>query len=177
MRFAKITAAAAAIAMIAGSAMAQDGQAYVGIGVDAVEFDSYNLSGKVGYNFNEFFGIEGQGGFGIIDEEETIGGVTAEAGVDYYLSGFLTGRIPASEQFEFIGRVGYYFGEVEGSVGNISVSEDIDGFAAGVGGQFNFGAGNLNGIRAEYTYLDVNTGTANLDGDGDLWSLSFIRKF
>ncbi|MGJ8558908.1 MAG: outer membrane beta-barrel protein [Litorimonas sp.] len=177
MKIVKIAAATAAIAMIGGTAMAQDGQAYVGLGVDAVEFDSYNLSGKLGYNFNEFFGVESQGGFGIIDQEETIGGVQAEAGIDYYLSGFVTGRLPVSEQFELIGRAGYYFGEVEGSVGNVSVSEDIDGFAAGVGGQFNFGPGNMNGIRAEYTYLDVNTGTSNLDGDGDLYTISYIRKF
>lgn len=177
MKFVKIAAASSAVAMIAGAAMAQDTGSYVGVGVDAVEFDSYNLSAKAGYNLTEFFGVEAQGGFGIIDDEETIAGVNVEAGIDYYLSGFLTARLPMSEQFELIGRAGYYFGEVSGDVGNISASEDIDGFAGGVGAQFNFGAGNLNGIRAEYTYLDVNTGTANLDADGDLWTLSFIRKF
>ncbi|MEM9599612.1 MAG: outer membrane beta-barrel protein, partial [Pseudomonadota bacterium] len=138
MKFAKITAAAAAIAMIGGTAMAQDGQAYVGIGVDAVEFDSYNLSGKAGYNFNDFFGVEAQGGFGIIDQEETIAGIDIDAGIDYYVSGFLTGRIPMSEQFELIGRVGYYFGEVGGTAAGIAVSEDVDGLAVGAGAQFNF---------------------------------------
>ncbi|GHA97004.1 hypothetical protein GCM10009069_20050 [Algimonas arctica] len=172
MKIVKIAAATAAIAMVGGTAMAQDGQAYVGLGVDAVEFDSYNLSAKAGYNFTEYFGVEAQGGFGVIDDEETVAGLEVEAGVDYYLSGFLTGRLPMSEQFELIGRVGYYFGELEASSGNVSVSEDVDGFAGGVGGQFNFGPEYKNGIRAEYTYLDVEG-----DGGGDLYSISYIRKF
>lgn len=175
MKFVKIAVATAAIAMIGGTAMAQDGQAYVGVGVDAVEFDSYNLSAKVGYNFTEFFGVETQGGFGVIDEEETIGGVEVEGGVDYYLSAFVTGRIPASEQFELIGRVGYYFGEIGGSVGNVSASADIDGFAAGVGAQFNFGPEYKSGIRAEYTYLDADSN--GISGNGDLYTISYIRKF
>lgn len=175
MNFAKIAAATAAIALLSGTAMAQDTGAYVGVGVDAVEFDSYNVSAKVGYNFSEFFGVESQGGFGVIDDEETFGGVTAKAGVDYYLSAFVTGRIPASESFELIGRVGYYFGEIGGSVGNTSATADIDGFAAGVGGQFNFGADKKSGIRAEYTYLDADSN--GISGNGDLYTLSYIRKF
>jgi hypothetical protein len=54
----------------------------------------------------------------------------------------------------------------------VSVSEDVDGFAGGVGGQFNFGPEYKSGIRAEYTYLD----TDGSDG-GDLYTISYIRKF
>lgn len=175
MKIVKIAAATTAIALLGGTAMAQDTGAYVGIGVDAVEFDSYNLSAKAGYNFTEFFGVEAQGGLGVIDDKETIGATTVKGGIDYYMSGFVTGRIPASEQFELIGRVGYYFGEIGGSVGNTSVDVDVDGFAAGIGGQFNLGADRKSAIRAEYTYLDVDT--AGASGGGDLYTVSFIRKF
>lgn len=180
MKFSKIAAASVAMAMIGGTALAQDGNACVGFGVDAVEFDSYNLSAKAGYNFTKFLGVEAQGGFGVADDEERFAGITTKAGVDYYVSGFATGRIPASESFELIGRVGYYFAEYGGSVAGTNlvaaeISTDVDGFAVGAGAQFNFGKKKRDGIRAEYTYLDVDTN--GFTGSGDLFTLAYICKF
>lgn len=175
MKFLKTTAAALAIAAFAGNAAAQDTGAYINLGVDAVEFDAYNISGKVGYNVNEYFGVEGQAAFGIIDDE--IDGV--DAGIDSSFGAFGVVRFPAGENFDLFARAGYHFTQFGVSDGNVGVSLDTDGFAAGVGGQYFFTAND--GIRVEYTYLDVNVDDDDADfedaGGADVFSVSYVRKF
>ena len=78
MKFLKIALATAVIAGFASTAAAQDNGIYVNAGVDAYEFDFYTASIKVGYDFNDYIGIEGQAGFGIGDQD--IDGI--DVGVD-----------------------------------------------------------------------------------------------
>jgi len=192
MTFTKtLFAASVASLLLAGTASAQvydDGRgAYAGVGVSALSFDSYLLTGKAGYNLNEYFSFEGEGGFGISDENDNRDGFEIGAGVDYYLAGFARVQAPLTEQFDVFARGGYYFGQVDGdftdNINNISgnVSADIDGFAFGAGGQFNFGPDYLNAIRLEYTNLDVqeidDVDVDRFDLDSDLYTVSYIRKF
>ena len=189
MRFAKILLASVATLGFAGAAHAQvDGRGvYAGAGVDTLEFDTYGVSGKLGYNFNEYFGVEGQIGTGISEEDDSIDGFDIGAGLDWYGGAFGVLRAPVTEQFDIFGRAGYYFAEVDGditnTVDNIStdVSASTDGFALGAGVQFNFGPEGKNGIRAEYTYLDVqeidDVDVDEFDLSGDLWSIGYVRKF
>ncbi len=173
MKFLKTTVAALAITGFAGQAMAQDTGAYVNVGIDAVEFDSYNLSGKLGYNFTEYFGVEGQAAFGIIDDE--VEGV--DIGIDNSFAAFGTLRFPASETVELFARGGYHFTQVGGSIDGIGASVDTDGFAAGVGGQYFFTP--TDGVRLEYTYYDLNVDDDLTDdsGSADVFSVSYVRKF
>ncbi|WP_298916147.1 outer membrane beta-barrel protein [uncultured Algimonas sp.] len=171
MKLANIALAASVLALVAGAAQAQTAQPYYGVGVDAFDFDSYTLSGRLGTNFSEYIGVEGQAGIGIIDDEVTVGGTEVEVGVDVFAAAFLTGRYPVSPQFDLIGRAGYYYAEASAESGGVSVDGDADGLAFGAGGQYNFGPAFRNGIRVEYTNLDG-------DGDsGDAFSVAFIRKF
>ena len=188
MRFAHIIAATTALGF-AGLAHAQvDGRGpYVGVGVSTLEFDQYAINGKVGYNFNEYFGVEGEAGIGISEEDDNVDGFEFGAGIDGYGAAFGVLRAPVTEQFDVFGRAGYYFAEVDAditdTVNNVAteLDADTDGFAVGAGVQYNFGAGNLNGIRAEYTYLDVqeinDVDVDEFDLNSDLWSISYIRKF
>ena len=170
MKTLKITVAALAIAGFASTAQAQD--SYVNVGVSSYDFDAYGLSAKVGHNFNEYFGIEGQGDIGIIDDEQTIGNIEVDVGLEYLVGGFGVVRFPAGENFDVFGRAGYYFAEVEGSSGGISESVSTDSFALGAGGQYSWDG--LNGIRAEYTYLD---GEGDDGGSLDTFTVSYVRKF
>jgi len=167
MKFLKTALAMAAMTGFVSTAAAQDTGAYINLGVDAVEFDAYTISGKLGYKFTENFGIEGQAGFGIIDDD-TLG---VDVGVDSTFGGFLIASFPASENFDLFVRGGYHFTQI--GAGNFSV--DTDGFAVGGGGQYFFTEND--GVRLEYTYFDVDTNTNAGSFGGDIFSLSYVRNF
>jgi len=169
MKFLKLALVTATIAGFASTASAQDGNAYVNIGVDAVEFDAYTLSGKVGYKFTDMFAVEGQAAIGIIDNEETIQGISAKAGVDSSFGAFGVLRIPTGEGLNFLVRGGYHFTQLSASAGTADINVDTDGIALGVGSEYSWDG--LNGLRLEYTYLDGN------GGGSDVVSLSYVRSF
>ncbi len=170
MKFLKIILATTAMAGFASTAAAQDSNAYINIGVDAFEFDAYTLSGKLGYKFTENFAIEGQAGFGIADQ--SVGAL--DVGIDNSFGAFAVASLPAGENFEIFARAGYHFTTFGVSGGNINTDLSSDGFAVGAGGQYFFTK--QDGIRAEYTYMDVNTNAGNLGG-GNVFSVSYVRNF
>jgi len=189
MKFLKIVLASAAIAGFASTASAQDSGAYVNVGIDAVEFDAFNISGKIGYNINEYFGVEGQAALGVIDDKVIDDGDEIKAGIDNSFGAFGVLRFPASENFDIFARAGYAFTQVGVSSGPASIGLDFDGFAFGAGGQYMWDG--LNGIRLEYTRYDNNfdeDSIPGLDADdiaeiedesfgADVFSLSYVRKF
>ncbi len=180
MKTLKIAVAALALTGFAGAAQAQDaGHWYMNLGADTYEFDAFGIGGKLGYNFNEWFGAEGQGSIGLIDDEKTIGGMDFDFGYDYMIAGFGVVRYPLSPNFEVFGRAGYQLTEVsidaddaagEAILDAADIDESVDGFAAGAGIQYMWDG--LNGVRVEYTYLDGNDGL-----EADTGSISYVRKF
>jgi len=167
MKFLKAALAATALTAFAASAQAQDSNVYINAGVQTFEFDTYNVVGRVGYNFTENFGIEGEGSIGVVGEDET----ETRFGVDtkWSLGGFLVARAPVTEQVDLFARAGYTTVNIE--VEGFGETEDVnaDGFGIGGGIQYNFDA--QNGVRLGYTYVD---------GDGleaDVIDLVYVRKF
>jgi len=134
-----------------------------------LEFDSHGIGGKAGYQFTDYFGVEAQGSVGVIDDEQTIAGFDVDIGYDYLVGGFGVAKFPLDNGFEIIGRAGYYYGEVSAEAAGESISDDQDGFALGAGAQYLWDG--VNGIRADYTYLDGDGGHA------DFVSLAYVRKF
>jgi len=170
MKFLKIALATAVIAGFASTAAAQDSGIYVNAGVDAYEFDFYTASIKVGYDFNDYIGIEGQAGFGIGDQD--IDGI--DVGVDNTFAGFGVLSFPVNQDIDLFARVGYHSTQF-GFSGAISADLDTDGLAAGVGGQYFFNGGQ-NGLRVEYTLKDIDSDVGSL-GDANVFSASYVRKF
>ena len=167
MKFLKTALVATAISAFAASAHAQDSGVYINAGVQTFEFDTYNIVGRVGYNFSKNFGVEGEGSFGVSGQSETDEQIGADT--DWSLGGYIVGRIPVSEQFELFSRLGYTAVRVELEAFGQSEGLTADGFAVGGGIQYNFSA--QNGVRLGYTYND---------GDGleaDVIDLSYVRKF
>jgi opacity protein-like surface antigen len=171
VKFAKITAAAAAIAMIGGTAMAQDTGAYGTIGVKSIEFDAYSVEARLGYQINEFLAVEGEGAVGVISDDTN--GVDVKE--DFALGAFVRAGVPVSEQFKLFGRVGYSFSQYGVSGGGISLSEDFDGFAFGGGAEFSLN--DASAIRADYTAVDFGDKNGVNVGTADTFSLAYVRKF
>jgi len=169
MKFLKIALATAVMAGFASTVSAQDTGTYVNVGVKTYEFDTYNILGRIGYNFSENFGVEAEGSFGISGDSETVFGEEIDFDTNWDLGAYLVGRLPVTNNFDLFARVGYSTVEVELSDDNESVSEDLDGFAIGGGVQYNWDE--LNGVRLGYTYNEAD------GADADVIDLSYVRKF
>ncbi|XBQ16503.1 MAG: porin family protein [Oceanicaulis sp.] len=159
---AALIAASAASAQDAAESKFELGAGYTLLDGDGVEFDALTLRG--GYNVNEFFAVEGEALFGLGDENLG-GGFSAE--LNYGLGVFAKAEYPVGERVSVFGRLGYTWAEVE--VSGLG-SEDADGFAYGVGGEF--AVSGPNAIRADYTRYDYEDG-AEADG----WSIAYVRSF
>ena len=170
-----LLAAAAALA-IAGAATAQDGQFHLGAGytyldADGVEFDVITLRG--GYDFNAFFGAEGEVQFGLGDESVTAGGVTGDLSYDFGLGLFGKAQYPVNDQFSVFARLGYVYQEAEAAAAfggqTFSVSDGESGVGYGVGAEWAFSGPNA--VRFDYTRNDFD------DGENDAFTLSYVRRF
>jgi len=174
MKLIKLVLAATALTGFAASAQAQDSGAYVNLGAEAVEFDSYNITRRLGYQFTENFSVEGQGSFGVIDDE--IEGV--DVGVDNSFAAFVRGSVPLSEQFSLFAKGGYHFTKFGAEGQGIDADLDLDGFAYGAGAEYMFDS--VNGLRADVTFLDSgddNINGVDLSGTAETYAITYVRKF
>ena len=143
------------------------------------------ITGRIGYRINDFIAVEGEAGFGLggddfdqavpVDVLGTTVNVDTNIGLDvnnYYI-GFVRGIVPVSEQVELFGRVGYGAATAEADIrasaagvsASGSVSEDIDGFAYGIGAQYNLT--HHDGIRLDFTRLD----------ETNIFGIAYARRF
>ncbi len=157
----------AALGLIASPAMAgEDGGAYVGAGGAWIEDAGLALYARAGYSFNSYFGVEADGAFGISDK--TVTGTTASLGMKTSIAGYAVGRLPVSEQFDLIARVGYHSTEIEAKNGALSASATTNGVAYGGGAEFKFD--DANSIRADFTIFSDN-------GSVNTASIGYVRRF
>ena len=113
-----IAVAVAPMALTAPASAQQEGPC---AGVGYPQFDSEDadvgaVSGRLGYRFHPNFGVEGEAGFGVKDDE--IGPVTVE--LDHTVAGYGIGFLPLTERADLFARVGYHSTEISGSAGPLS---------------------------------------------------------
>lgn len=171
-----VLAAATAIASAVAFAPSASAQLYGGAGLTVFQTDiddqDINIAaamGRLGWEFNPFFAIEGEAAFGIAEDEidvpAPIGPV--DIGIDSGFGVFAVGKIPLAV-VDLFGRIGYADVSIEGSAGGFSASEDGSGMAYGAGINFNV---LILRMRAEYTRYEID------DGDIDSLGLSALLKF
>jgi hypothetical protein len=169
-------AAALAAAAVAAPAMAQPMMGpvsgYANLGYAYAHEDPVNLSavqGRLGVR-GSYFGVEGQGAFGI--GSDTDSGVKVKLRNEF--SGYAVGFLPVHDSgLELFARIGYGHTSIKASAGSVSVTDGVDSLNYGAGAQYFFNHG-PNGVRADYTRYDFR-GAGN--GSGDVFSISYVRKF
>lgn len=157
-------AASAAILSLAAIPAAAQAQVYGTVGYAGVDAEGANigaLQGRLGYKFNPVLGIEGEAAFGISDD--TVSGVDVEMKHEVGVFGVVTA--PISPSFDLFARAGYTGASFDTSLGEL----ETDGFAYGVGGQYN--VTEKDGIRLDWTRHDHD------DAEADVWSIGYSRKF
>lgn len=157
-------AASAAVLSLAAMPAAAQAQAYGTVGYAGVDAEGANLGavqGRLGYKFTPMFGVEGEAAFGISDD--TVSGVDVEMKHEVGVFGVVTA--PISPSFDLFARAGYTGASFDTTLGDI----DTDGFAYGVGGQYN--VTEKDGIRLDWTRHDHD------DAEADVWSVGYSRKF
>ncbi|MDP2261295.1 MAG: porin family protein [Caulobacter sp.] len=157
-------AASAAVLSLAAMPAAAQAQAYGTVGYAGVDAEGANigaLQGRVGYKFNPVLAVEGEAAFGI--QDDTVSGIDVKMKHEVGVFGVVTA--PISPSFDLFARAGYTGAKFETSLGDVK----SDGFAYGVGGQYNVTA--QDGIRLDWTRHDHD------DVEADVWSIGYSRKF
>jgi len=134
------------------------------------------LNGRLGYRLNKYFAAEVEGGFGLGGDSNSqsvaldtgVLGVVdvdlnANLDVNAYGAGFVRGILPVSDQFDLFVRGGYGVADAEAELdataallGGVaisdSVSDSVDGFAYGVGGEYHIN--DKHGVRLDFSAID-----------------------
>ncbi len=159
---------------------------YAGLGWSETNTQGANtgaLSGKLGYRFNRYVGVEGDGSVGLLS-----GGKDGPAGSPTHVdvkqklagAGYLVGFLPLMPNVDLLARVGYGASSYRvGPAGAAEYNASENGLRYGAGVQMFRGS---NGLRADYTREQMS----NLTDPGlalggrdhaDVWSVSFVHKF
>tara|TARA_R110002072_G_scaffold90929_3_gene203202 strand:- start:1002 stop:1529 length:528 start_codon:yes stop_codon:yes gene_type:complete len=141
---------------------------YTYVDVDDLSFDAASL--RAGYDFTDYVGIEGQLDIGLGDETVVVGATNVDVSLDYAFGGYVVGRVPVAENTNLFGRLGYVTAQADASAAGVTFSDDDDGFAYGVGGEWLFDG--RNGVRLDYTRIDFDNG-----GEADTFGVSYVYRF
>lgn len=172
-------ASALLLAGVSGGALAQDTGFTLSGGYTRMQLDDYELdliTFRGGYDFSEYFGVEGQLDLGI--DGDTANGcptgyvcaaVQRELDLEYGAGLYGVARLPIGETFNIFGRAGYQHADFDA---NFTPTGGIgDGsFAWGVGAQWDFAE--TSGVRFDYTRADFDG-----LGEADSFSLSYVLRF
>ena len=179
----KTFVAATAIAVFAGSAAAQgfyadagyqmiDIKADLGAGQEA-ELDLGALIGHVGYDFNNWFALEGEAAVGISDETDSVAGISATVEVNYLIGVYARANANLTENFSVYARAGIVNAEIGADVTgfgfSVSDSDSETAAAFGAGAEFMFTS--TVGVRGDYTNYDFE------DADTNAYTLAAVFKF
>ncbi len=176
MRILTLSTAAAAVALMAVPAAAQslsDPSWYgtvgvANVGAEDTDVDLNAVTGRIGARLNPYFGVEGEASFGVGEEEVA---TAIDAQLNHDAAAYAVGFFPVSNNFEVFGRVGYGTTEIEVSGGGLTASEDGQSLNYGVGAQYFFDG--ANGVRGDWTRRDFEDD----NGEADVWSVSYVRRF
>lgn len=164
----------ALLALSASPAMAEGwyadaGYQFIAVDEDGIDADLGVINGHLGYNFNEYFSLEGEAGIGVQDETFTVLGTDFDVSINHIVGAYLRGEMPVSERATLFARAGAVNAELKIEAGGFSDSGSDTGIGYGAGGEFMIGP--EFGLRGEYTRYDIE------DLEADAFSIAAVWKF
>ncbi|MEM9421347.1 MAG: outer membrane beta-barrel protein [Pseudomonadota bacterium] len=164
------------LASLAMTSAHAEGEGRFNAGINVIEESDINLTSLVvrynrtlSSNAGFDLGVEGELSYGIVGDEVSVN--TVDVDVDAELGGgvFATAAYPFTDKGSnvFV-RLGYGYQEIEAGVGGVSVADEVDGFAYGVGA--NFMATENHGFRLDFLRIDGD------DGEGDIFSGAYVFR-
>lgn len=144
---------------------------YTGINTNALGFGAATF--RAGADFGKYFGVEGEGAFGIVDQSKAIAGVTTYIRLDDEYAAYGVVRYPVAPTANLFVRGGFGHTDFRSSpLAAASYSTGFDSWNYGGGGEYFFDG--KNGVRAEYTRMSWQDRGLP---DADTFSVSYVRKF
>jgi opacity protein-like surface antigen len=129
------------------------------------------VSGRVGYRFNPYLGVEGELATGIKSDTDRIAGVDVNTKLKSEVAGYGVGFLPIGPNTDLLARVGYGTTRVRAKAAGISDTESEESWNFGVGAQHLFDG--ANGVRVDYTRQEFNHDA----GHANVWSVGYVHKF
>ncbi|HLK23090.1 MAG TPA: porin family protein [Caulobacteraceae bacterium] len=173
MKSVLLTASALTLLATAAPAFAQATGVYGTLGGEDLNSGSANvgaITGRLGYRFMPYLGVEGEGSAGLGGDRVNIGGQAASVHVNDQYAGYAVGFLPITPNLDVLGRVGYGATDLHLSRPGESFHANVTSWNAGVGAQYFAGH---DGVRADYTRETADRS----DLDANVWSLAYVRKF
>lgn len=124
-----------------------------------------------GWLWNEHFGAELEGSFGIGSDE--VGASGLQLDIESQVAAYVVGRVPLGDWVSLFGRIGYARTELELEFLEAARIEQTDGIAFGAGGEIMLT--DRFGLRGEYTRMSTDDDTGY--DEIDVLSLSGVIKF
>lgn len=185
MKSLALAAGAAALGLSLGP-QAQAADLYGSVGyahtqTDRPDFTFGSIQGRVGARFGPHLGVEGELAFGVSGDSLSFGDDVLTRKDKLKVQGAIygVGYLPITPKAELLARIGYGRSEFERdfTVGaqRAKGTVDDDSWNFGVGGQYFFDA--ANGVRLDYTRQVFQNDLSQNNGDADVWSLAYTRKF
>lgn len=167
-----LAVAAAALATapaLADGFYADAGYTFTSIDVEdsgtSLDVDLGSITARGGYDFNQNFGVELEGSFGVSDED--VLGATVE--LNYLVGAYGKIQAPLAETFNVFARAGVVNAELEVSGGGLSESDSETGFGVGAGATLD--VTDTVYVRGDYTRLDID------DLEADTFTISVGFRF
>ncbi len=139
--------------------------------LDAEGGDLGAITGRVGARLAPNFAVEGEGSFGVRDQDISVAGVNGKIEHQYDAAVYGVGVLPVSPNFELFGRLGYGTTKIKATAAGASASADGESFNYGLGAQYFLDA--QNGLRADWTRRDFRDD----GGEADTYGVSYVRRF
>ena len=148
---------------------------YTGISSSGADLSAIDL--RASAFFGKYVGVEGEGAFGVNDDNASSGNVNAKLHLNNEYAGYGVVRYPVLANANLFARVGYGHSDIKATVSTASASVSnnygVDSVNYGAGGEYFFDG--KNGLRVDYTRFDFQ-GHLGLK-DADTWSVGYVRRF